>query len=449
MAEEVQNGGRQTFRLLLGGFGGLLLLLAFTGANTLSVLSRIQTRDETIRLDYVHRDRLLEDLRSDLYLSGTYVRDLILEPDPTRADIHRSELTQARKRVDWAIAAYQKIEREEEKAPFERFKREVNMYFDSLQPALQWNAEQRRRLGYLFMRNSLLPRRTIIVRLADQIGHLNQDQMNSGSSRLRALFTTFRRDLILLSLATLVGGLLLAVGSVYRILRLEHLSALRFEEVLKTRKALSDLSARLVEVQETERRALSRELHDEVGQALSALLLALGNAAAMISPDEHQEVRSQLLDTRGLAERTVAVVRDMCLFLRPSMLDDLGLLPALEWQARELGRTSQLRVTVQANASLEEFSDDQKTCVYRVVQEALRNVVRHGRANSAQIHLEADDESLRLTIHDDGQGFDTDRQKGLGLLGMYERVKHLNGTFQIKSAAGEGTTIYVGLPKHV
>jgi signal transduction histidine kinase len=285
-----------------------------------------------------------------------------------------------------------------------------------------------------------------IVRLADQIGRLNQEQMNSGNERVVALFATFRTDLILLLIATMMGGLLLAGGSIYRILRLERLSALRFDEVLQARRALQDLSARLVDVQETERRALSRELHDEVGQALSALLLAVGNAAAMISPSDNPEVRSQLIDTRRLAERTVAIVRDMCLFLRPSMLDDLGLLPALEWQAREVSRTSHLRVTVHGQASLEDLSDDQKTCIYRVVQEALRNVVSHARAKSAEIHLTENNETLRLIIHDDGQGFAPDREKGLGLLGMDERVKHLNGSFRIESQLGGGTTIDVSLP---
>jgi signal transduction histidine kinase len=201
-----------------------------------------------------------------------------------------------------------------------------------------------------------------------------------------------------------------------------------------------------VEVQETERRALSRELHDEVGQGLSALLLAIGNAAAMISPNDNPEARVQLLDTRRLAEKTVAVVRDMCLLLRPSMLDDLGLVPALEWQAREVSRTEPIRVTVQAESALEELSDDYKTCIYRIVQEALRNATRHAKAKLVQVALTQDDKALRLTIKDDGKGFTPEREKGIGLLGMEERVKRLDGTFQVQSAPGTGTTINVVLP---
>jgi len=262
---------------------------------------------------------------------------------------------------------------------------------------------------------------------------------------VRSLFARFKTDLVLLVIVSLVGGLLLAYGSIRRILRLERLSGRRFDEAVQTRSALQDLSARLVEVQETERRALSRGLHDEVGQALSALLIAIANAAALIS-NENSEVRSQLMDTRRLAEKTVAVVRDMCLLLRPSMLDDLGLVPALEWQAREVSRTDHLRVTVLADSALEELAEDHKTCVYRIVQEALRNVTRHAKAKLVQITLAQSGTSLHLTIKDDGQGFTPAREKGVGLLGMEERVKRLQGKFQVQSAPGNGTTIEVVLP---
>src|SRR5262249_31017007 len=140
-----------------------------------------------------------------------------------------------------------------------------------------------------------------------------------------------------------------AAGSIFWILRLERISAQRFKEIETARADLRDLSARLVDIQESERRALARELHDEVGQSLSALLLGLGNAAASLPPDRNPETYDQLQELRRLAERTVAVVRDLSLLLRPSMLDDLGLIPALEWQAREISRTSNLRVEVKAD----------------------------------------------------------------------------------------------------
>ena len=433
-------------RLLFIGFGGLLLLLAFTGLNALSVLNKIQTRNERIREDYFNRDRILEQLRSDIYLSGTHVRDLILERDPSLADTHRKELDDARLRIYAHVAAYDKILLGEERVPFQRFAQELNAYFESLRPALEWNADQRRALGYSFMKNSLLPRRMVIVHLADQISDVNQKQMDAGNRQVALLFADFRRSLIVLLILTLLGGALLAAGSVYRILRLERISAQRFDEVEQARGALRHLSARLIEVQESERRALSRELHDEVGQSLSALLLGLGNVAAMLPPEAGSDARTQLHDLRGLAERTVAVVRDMSLLLRPSMLDDLGLIPAVQWQAREVSRTKNIAVHVQADSLPEEIPDEYKTCTYRIVQEALHNIVRHAKAKSVRIHLGRLGDNLLLTIQDDGQGFTPAREKGLGLLGMEERIKHLRGSFCIESARGAGTSIRVELP---
>jgi signal transduction histidine kinase len=436
----------QTQRLLFISFGGLLLLLALTGLNALSVLGRIQTRNDGIRRDYFHRDRILEQLRSDIYLSGTYVRDLLLEQDPSRADIHREELADAQRRVEDNVAAYDRVLRGEERLPFQRFTREVSAYFTSLRPALEWDAAQRRTLGYSFMKDSLLPRRMVIVRLADQISDVNQKQMEAGNKQIASLFASFRRSLIILLALTLVGGTLLAGGSIRRILRLERLSAQRFDEVEQARGALRELSTRLIAVQESERRALSRELHDEVGQSLSALLLGIGNVAAIITPENNTETRAQLQDLRRLAERTVAVVRDMSLLLRPSMLDDLGLIPALQWQAREVSRTKSLAVQVQAEEVSEDISDEYKTCVYRIVQEALHNITRHAKAKSARIQLNQSADHLLLTIQDDGQGFTPVRDKGVGLLGMEERVKHLRGTFQVDSTLGKGTSIRVELP---
>jgi signal transduction histidine kinase len=443
---EPKTRSRQTQRLLFLGFGGLWLLLAVTGLYALSVLGSIQTRNERIRQDYFNRDRILEQLRSDVYLSGTYVRDLLLEQDHSRAEMHRKELEDTRARIAANVTAYETILRPEEQGPFQQFTSQVKEYFDSLRPALEWNAAQRQALGYAFTRDSLLPKRMMIVHLADQLSEVNKRQMESGNQQIAVLFSDFRRYLIVLLVLTMACGTLLAAVSIRRILRLERVSAQRFNAVEQAHLALRDLSSRLIEVQESERRALSRELHDEVGQSLSALLLGIGNAAATISGGGTLDAQGQLRALRQLAERTLAVVRDMSLLLRPSMLDDLGLIPALQWQAREVSRTNNLAVRVQADEISDDIPDEHKTCVYRLVQEALHNITRHANAKSVDIRLRRDERALVLDICDDGQGFFPEREKGVGLLGMEERVNHLHGSFRVKSTSGEGTFIRVELP---
>lgn len=427
--------------LLWLGFGGLLSLLAFAGAYGISTIRTIGNRNEQIRRDYLRRDRILQQLRSDLYLSGTHVRDLLLEPNPTQAELHRQEFERTKRQIDINMSDYGRTLRAEERSSFDKFSVELGRYFRSLQPALTWNADERRARGLAFMKGTLLPLRTLVVQLADQLSAINGRQLEAGNRQVAQLFTTFQRSLIAFTLFSLIAGTLLAGFSIRRLLRLERISHQQLQE-------LSDLSGRLVEAQESERRAISRELHDEVGQAVSGLSLGIGNVAAMLSPEQNAHLVGQLQDLRRLAERTVAVVRNLSLLLRPSMLDDLGLVPALQWQARETSRRANISVDVSADLpSDHQLSEESKTCVYRIVQETLTNITRHSRATRASIKLSAQPEgTLQLSIEDNGRGFVPGRDKGLGILGMEERIRHLNGTLTIRSDVGEGTTVQVQLP---
>jgi signal transduction histidine kinase len=239
-------------------------------------------------------------------------------------------------------------------------------------------------------------------------------------------------------------GLLLAVFTIRRTLRLEQALEQRYHEVVRARSELQDLSARLVSAQEEERRTISRELHDEVGQSLSALLMEAGNAARM--PDSSAEVRRHVESIKKLAEASVNVIRNMTLLLRPSMLDDFGLVPALEWQARETSKRTGLRVHVTAPENPEELPDAHKTCIYRVVQEALHNCSRHAQARNVRVVVSQGTAKILLSVEDDGRGFDALRVRGLGLVGMQERVHHLGGEFEVHSEPGGGTRVAVELP---
>jgi signal transduction histidine kinase len=215
------------------------------------------------------------------------------------------------------------------------------------------------------------------------------------------------------------------------------------EENVEARAGLRDLSAKLVRVQEEERRALSRELHDEAGQSFSAILMEAEN---LLDMPQRGDLHRHLESIRNLAQRGLSEARDMALLLRPSMLDDFGLLPALNWQARETGKRTGLRVQVNAAELPEDLPEEHKTCIYRVVQEALNNVARHAQASAVQVSLQGRPFEISLSVQDDGTGFDAQRVRGLGLLGMEERVHHLGGTFVIDSQPGRGTLLKINLP---
>jgi signal transduction histidine kinase len=136
----------------------------------------------------------------------------------------------------------------------------------------------------------------------------------------------------------------------------------------------------------------------------------------------------------------------MALLLRPSMLDDLGLVAALEWQAREVSkRTGMLVDTVDENVS-DDLPEDHKTCVYRIVQEALNNCSKHAYAKNVRVTLSQDSNHLRVSIEDDGKGFDPNRARGLGLVGMNERVSQLGGVLKVDSQPAGGTCLRIDLP---
>jgi signal transduction histidine kinase len=285
-----------------------------------------------------------------------------------------------------------------------------------------------------------------MLEIASRIADFNEQQLNAGNERVVSLLVKFQTRLGLTLLASLALGLGMAVFSTRKILKLEANSELRFQEVVEARTQLTNLSAKLVQAQEGERRALSRELHDEVGQALSAVLVELRNLSLKPAVQSSADSRGNVEVIKGLVEGTVRVVRNMALLLRPSMLDDLGLIPALRWQAREVSKRTSMDVNVVAELASDDFPDEYKTCLYRVVQEALHNCSRHSQATTVRIRVQQQTDKLLLVIQDDGKGFDVKQAKGLGLLGIEERVGRLRGKCEIHSGRGTGTILAIELP---
>jgi len=432
--------------VLMVGFGGLLLLMAFAGLDMVETLADIQTSNDNIREDFVLRTRVLERIRGDLYVSGTYVRDYLLEPESGNAEGHRFSLLETKRDMDEALGQYRKMLTPQETPAFQRLTSELADYWQLLDPTFHWDAGKRQRDGFRFLSDEVFPRRTTMLGIADQIRSIDESQLNAAKVRMQGTFAQFRWRLTLTLMLMIGGGLLLAVFATRKILQLERETAVNFREIANARAELQQLSARLLAAQEEERRSISRELHDEVGQALTGVLVEMANLSTSIRARDLDRVAAEAGEIKRQVEGSIRVVRNMALLLRPSMLDDLGLLPALEWQAREVGKRNDLRIKVDASQVSDELPEEYKTCVYRVVQEALHNVVQHAGAHSVEVTVQQDAEFLDLAVHDDGKGFDPRRQRGMGLLGMEERVGHLGGTFAVQSQPGHGTTLRVKLP---
>ncbi len=436
----------QTRVLLWIGFGGLLLLLTVLGMSAISFLYQIEIRHERIRRDYVERERILEKLRSGIYISGTYARDFLLDTSEAPAAYDKAQFLEMRRQVENGVNEYRRLIQPSENETFQEFTRELNAYFGATEPTLDWSLQQRRQRGYDFIRDELLPRRVTAVGLTDRIEKLSEMQLEAGGETVSRLFSSFRVKLLVLLILSVVIGCGLAGTTLWRLFRLEREADLRFQEVAHARRELEQLSAQLVSVQENERRRISRELHDEVGQMLSAVILSLGNLRSALKANHTDEAFRQLQLINDMTERNVSAVRNISLLLRPAMLDDLGLVPALKWLAREASRTGTMQVDALAEGCLDDLPEEHRTCVYRVVQEAVRNAGRHSGAAHVRIHTRLQQGRLRVSVQDDGSGFDAPGETGLGILGMGERIAHLGGELHVDSERGRGTMVWFDLP---
>ena len=206
-----------------------------------------------------------------------------------------------------------------------------------------------------------------------------------------------------------------------------------------------DALQRVVTAQELERRRLARELHDETGQALTSILLSL---RAVEEANDEQELSAAIAEVRDLVRSTLQDVRQLAVELRPKVLDDFGLVPALERLTQTFGEQTGMSVHFQQMLPSGRLPPEIETALYRIVQESLTNIVKHARATSVSVVLTRKDDSVSVVVEDDGVGFEPRyaREDGLGLAGMRERVSLLGGRLAIESRPGAGTTFVAEVP---
>jgi len=438
----LRNSLQHGRRLLLAGFGGLLTLMLAGGIDSMIRLHEVNRQEASVRDMYLQRALSLEQIRAGIYQSSIVLRDYLLAGDPQSAQQLADKWSEIRRDTDQVIARRSAAVEPQEAPLFQNLHNEVQDYW-KLRESMVFTTGGKQTNPY--SSGDLVRRRVALLALIDRIDRINQLELASADAQLNTAFESLRWRTLLKIAVTMSVGIGLAAFTARRTLLMEAELQQRYEEGMRARQELQELSARLLSAQEEERRNISRELHDEVGQSLSALLMEAGNAAARVSPDS-TEVRRHVESIKRLAEASVQVIRNMSLLLRPSMLDDLGLVPALEWQAREVSKRTGLRVQITADENASELPDDHKTCIYRVVQEALHNCARHAQAHNVTVEVLQQPSQILLSVVDDGRGFDARRVRGLGLVGMEERVHHLGGALRVKSQPGSGTTIAVVLP---
>jgi signal transduction histidine kinase len=225
------------------------------------------------------------------------------------------------------------------------------------------------------------------------------------------------------------------------------------KESARLQEQLRYLSRQILSTQEEERKRISRELHDQIAASLTGINLEL-NALRNEASGNNRILKRKIARTQQMVQRSVEMIHAFARDLRPTALDDLGLIPALHSFAKGFFEQSGIRVRLKVFAAVEELENSKRTILYRVTQEALTNVLKHAKASKVEVSIAKRDEAVSLSIQDDGKSFEVERllysakNKRLGLLGMRERVEMVGGSFRVQSAPGEGTTIHASIPIH-
>ncbi|HWE48723.1 MAG TPA: sensor histidine kinase [Bryobacteraceae bacterium] len=431
--------------VLVVGFSLLVILIAFSGFTALQRANEIHASIAALHEADHQTEEVLGRLRSDVQISAIAVRDFLLDPSAD-AGTARAEMHRLQDSTTSSLDKLQPLTRPQDAAEYGRMRGEVDEYWRSLDPLFTWTAAQRAGSS-TFLRSQVLPKREAALDLVRRVEELTASGIRQRSDEIERRQANLPGYVERVIGATILVGMLIALVSILQIVRLERLAAVQHEKVRDAEKELRKLSQQLVHAQEEERRSLSRELHDQIGQLLTAVRIGIGNLeeALGVCPDR---VQQQLDQSRRIVEQVLRSVRDLAMGLRPAMLDDLGLGAALEWQARQHARLCGVPVTVNLDGELNGLSDEQRTCVYRVVQEALNNVAKHAGATDILVEVANRNGLLSILVRDNGRGFDIAGQavKGLGIVGMKERVRQLGGQLMMESSAGQGVTLAAVIP---
>jgi signal transduction histidine kinase len=441
--ETSEQRRKSSWFVLSLGFGGLLLFLVAAAAGALFALNRTSQQETAIRKGFLARLEALDQIRAEIYLSGTYVRDFLLAPDPSSARAQAARMANLERETRTAVEGYARSLEPEELQPFATLQTEIDDFWQMLDRTVAWTDAERNRLRYAFYLDELVPRRTAMLQIADRIVTVNEEALSRAEEKLALSSGELRRSLLITFAIALIGGLALALLTIAYTMRLERELKRHLQENADAKASLRELSSKLLRAQEDERRSLARELHDEVGQSLSAILMETGNAECA---GRREELDAHLTSIRTLAEKTADEVRDLALLLRPSMLDDFGLVPALNWHGREAAKRTGLKVVVSADETADNLPEEHTTCIYRVMQEAVNNAARHARARTVEVIVRREPHRVLFSVQDDGAGFDAHVVRGLGLLGMEERVRRLGGQLRLDSQPGLGTRVSAELP---
>jgi signal transduction histidine kinase len=427
------------------GLGGLLLLIVMSMLEASRRAQEIYTQLDQLNTHHQHVNAALRRLRSDVNLSGIFVRDYLLDVARERAPEYREQIAQFRQNNTATVAELLVLDKPQA-ARILSLEAQLDDFWQTFEPLFDWTTTEKIFRSASFLRREVVPRREAILSIAQEIEELNNANLDAQRAEVARRQALFRDDLHWLLWQTVLLGAVVALVAVFRLRALERRSEQQRAIAQEAEQQIRQLAQERDAAQEEERKHLSRELHDHVAQVLTALRMELGRIDRARAPADAR-VGPAVAESKKLVDDMFRTVRDLALGLRPSMLDDFGLHAALEWLVRDVTSRYGLNVELEVEGDLDALPERYRTCVYRAVQEALTNCVRHAKAHSVDVRVTSDGEHLDVTVTDDGIGFDpAKRRAGLGLRGIDERVKELQGVSTITTAHTGGMKLAIRLP---
>jgi len=435
---------------LLLGFGLTLGLWLWAGYDVTRRMAEVEREAAAINVRYMQAQELLATVRPQVLLVSVNVRNALLDPGLERLDAYQRRIARTLREVDRTLVRYVPVlDGAAERDRVRRLREEIDVFGEAILQVMS-TSRGRSPADTRDLLARVVPRRDVIIRITEEVQELNRAAFVQQQAAVAETYRTMQGGIWQRLGLSVLASLVIAVFATMYVGRLEDRLLRQREKEAQNARDLQQLSARLIHAQEEERRTIARELHDEVGQVLTTIKVELSlaqNKLAVAGGPDHL-----LRDAQSIADGALHTVRDLSHLLHPAMLDDLGLAAALEWYVQPFARRHGLTVQLQQDQMAGRLRPEIELAAFRIVQEALTNVVKHAHATTCIVHLRQTPVALLITVKDDGAGFDpADVQlpgaaRGLGLLGLRERTWQLLGTIAVDSAPGRGTTIDVSLP---
>ncbi len=442
--------------VVLLGFALMVGLWTVSAFNLTRRIAATEADASNISERYKRAQDLLANVRAQVLLGSVYVRDALMDPDPKSTGSYRQQIEEAYQTAEQALQQYVPVlGTPDERDRVARLNQEVSGFRTTLLDVLdtdsnRWPVEAR-----LLLRERIMPKRDVAIRVSEEVQALNRNNFVQQQADMAAIYRTSQTQISArfgIAVAASLGITLLAI---FYAGRLENQLRRQSARDVQNADNLQRLSAKLINAQEEERRNIARELHDEIGQVLTAIKVELAVANQAI--ESAGGPAHALDDVRSITDGALHTVRDLSHLLHPALLDDLGLQAAVDSYLRSFSKRHGIRTDLLYDRMDDErLTAETEAAAYRIIQEALTNVVKHAKATTCRVYLQRLSNTVLVTIEDDGVGFmprsETDDRRshpGLGLIGIRERVSQLQGTMRLESTPGKGTRLTIELPARV